>query len=77
MNKRTLSIILALAITAFFLIEVLSSPSGFNFLPYLIHESIKKGGEGEGTFIRIFDLCFSVLFFWIVYKIIYRILNRN
>ena len=79
MNKKVLSIILAVAVAVatFFLFEVLASSSGFNFLPYLIHESIWKGGKGEGDFIRIFDIAFSILLFWVTYKIVYRILKWN
>lgn len=73
MSKRILPLILALALVGVFLWMVLSSPSGFNFIPYLIHEHFSPGGEGEADFILVFDLFFGIVFFFILYKLFKRL----
>ena len=77
MNKKILAIILALIATGFFLFMVLNSSSGFNFIPYLIHEAISPGGAGETNFIIVFDILFAILIFWLLYKLFTRILTKN
>jgi hypothetical protein len=76
MQKRYISIGVALIITTIFLLLVLSSGgSAFNFFPYLIHESISKGGAGEAMFITIFDIVFGIIIFWIAYLVLNRFLK--
>lgn len=68
MFGKAISIGLALVVAVIFLLDVLSSGSHtFNLLPYLLHESISKGGAGEATFIRIFDILTGCLIFVIIY----------
>jgi len=74
MKIRTFPLGIALICSILFLILVLA-PGGctFNLLPYVIHESISKGGENESLFIKIFDTLFSIgiffISFWVLRKI--------
>jgi hypothetical protein len=77
MNKRTVSFILALFSSGLFLFTVLYSSSGFNFIPYMIHETVSPGGPGEAKFIIIFDVLFAIFLFWILYKLFVRVLLRK
>jgi len=77
MNKKILIIILALTASSLFLYMVLYSSSAFNFIPYLIHESLSPGGAGESNFIVVFDIAFSILLFWLLYKLFERLLIKS
>ncbi len=77
MNRKLLSLVFATAIAGLFLLLVLFSPSGFNYIPYLIYESIWRGGSGESTFIRIFDLLFAILLFWVSFRLFSWILKKD
>lgn len=77
MNKKMLAIILALIASGLFLFMVLYSSSAFNFIPYLIHEAISPGGAGESNFIIVFDVLFALLLFWLLYKLLIRLLTSN
>lgn len=77
MIKRLLPLLLSIITVMIFLLIVLSSSNGFNFIPYLIHESISPGGAGETKFIIGFDIVFSVLVFLVIYKIATRIFNSK
>ncbi len=68
MRKKTLPVIIASVITLVFYSLVLFGSSTFNILPYYIHESISPRGANETVFIRVFDILFGLLLFWIVYK---------
>jgi hypothetical protein len=70
MTKKVIPIGIALTISTIFLLLVLA-PGGcaFNMLPYLIHEKISKGGEGEGQFIKGFDWVVGIAIFFVAYKI--------
>lgn len=69
MNKKTLPLIIASSITLIFYLLALFGSSAFNILPYYIYESISPGGANETVFIRVFDILFGVLLFWLVYKL--------
>jgi len=72
-----MAIILSLLVSGLFLFNVLYSSSAFNYIPYLIHETISPGGKEESTFITIFNICFSILLFLIFYKIFSHILSKR
>ncbi|WEK34995.1 MAG: hypothetical protein P0Y53_21110 [Candidatus Pseudobacter hemicellulosilyticus] len=76
MNKL-LAVVLALLTAGLFLFMVLYSSSGFNFIPYLIHEAISPGGAGETTFIMVFDVLAAILLFWLLYKLFARLLIKR
>jgi hypothetical protein len=78
MTKKVIPIGVALIICAVFLLLVLS-PGGcaFNFLPYLIHEEMSKGGAGESQFIKGFDILIGAAIFLIVYKIAKIVLLKS
>jgi hypothetical protein len=70
--------LIALIVSAGFLYLALTPPSMFNFLPFAIHEAlflkVTEGGEvsssiEEGTFIKIFDIVFAGMLFWLIYKV--------
>jgi hypothetical protein len=78
MSKRTKSLLFAfIATVLFLLLTVFSSSSVFNLLPYMLHESFSPGGTGEANFIIGFDITFSILLFFIVYKVAERMLGRK
>jgi hypothetical protein len=76
--KKVLPIGIALIICAVFLLLVIS-PGGcaFNFIPYLIHEGMSKGGAGESEFIKGFDIVVGVAISLIVYKIVKMMLVKG
>ena len=74
MGKRSIASIVALIITAIFLLFALKH-SVFNMLPYLIHEYIWKGGSGESIFVRVFDIVWASVLFMIIYKFMNRLLK--
>ena len=65
--RNTISLLLALLITTAFLWAVLTPPSIFNILPFAIHEAFDPGGSSESTFINVFNICFAIVLFAIVY----------
>jgi hypothetical protein len=71
--KKALPLMLALIITAGFFLIAFSTSSGFNFIPYLIHESISPGGANETTFIIVFDIVIGLLLFFLAYKIFTKV----
>lgn len=75
MNKKILAILLAVAVVGLYLYMVLYTSSGFNFIPYLIHEAISPGGAGETNFIIVFDVLFAIFLFWLAYKLFNRVLK--
>jgi hypothetical protein len=77
MNKKILAIVLAVAVVGLYLFMVLYTSSGFNFIPYLIHEAISPGGAGETNFIIVFDVLFAILLFWLAYKLFDRLLKEK
>ncbi len=77
MNKKILVIVLAIAVVGLYLFMVLYTSSGLNFIPYLIHEAISPGGAGETNFIIVFDVLFSILLFWLAYKLFDRVLKEK
>jgi|688.fasta_scaffold06779_9 uncharacterized BrkB/YihY/UPF0761 family membrane protein len=77
MNKKILAIVLAVAVVGLYLFMVLYTSSGFNFIPYLIHEAISPGGAGETNFIIVFDVLFAILLFWLAYKLFDRVLKEK
>jgi len=77
MNKKILAIVLAVAVVGLYLFMVLYTSSGFNFIPYLIHEAISPGGAGETNFIIVFYVLFAILLFWLAYKLFDRVLKEK
>lgn len=78
MSKRTKSLAFACIVTVLFLLlTVFSSSSAFNLFPYLLYEKFSPGGAGETNFIIGFDIAFSILLFYVVYKIANRVLVSN
>ena len=78
MKKKVIPIAIAGVITIVFLLLVLSSKgSAFNIIPYLIHQSISKDGGGESAFIKIFDVLFGGFIFWIIYRLMSRIIGNR
>lgn len=75
MNKKLISLILALLISAVFYWYIIEPNNGFNLIVYSIHESISPGGRGESTFIRSFDVLLSFAVFLIFYKLLRVILK--
>lgn len=75
MKKKRLAIILAIVVAGLFLFMVLYSSSAFNYIPYLLHETISPGGAGEANFIIVFDILFALLLFWLAYKLFMRVLK--
>ena len=65
--RNIISLLLALLITIGFLWAVFTPPSIFNILPFEIHEAFDPGGSSESTFIKVFDICFAIVLFVIVY----------
>lgn len=52
-----------------FLYSVLSSPSVFNVMPYLLNESIEVPGS-ENNFVLIFGIVFSMVVFMTSYYLV-------
>lgn len=78
MSTKAKSLLLAFIVSTFFLLlTVFSSSSAFNFLPYLIHQSFSPGGEGESEFIKVFDIVFAIVLFFISYKISKRLFGKR
>ena len=78
MSKRTKSLVYAFIVTIqFLLLTVFSSSNVFNLLPYMLHESFYPGGAGETNFIIGFDIAFSILLFYIVYKVSSKVFARK
>lgn len=77
MNIKILAVIFALLVSGLFLFIVLYSSSGFNFIPYLIHEAISSGSEGEREFIIVFDMFFALLLFFFLYNLFVRLLRKS
>jgi hypothetical protein len=78
MSKRTKSFLFAFIVTMLFLLlTAFSSSSVFNLLPYMLHESFSSGGAGETNFIVGFDIVFSLLLFYIVYRATKCVLSRK
>ncbi len=77
MNKRFIVIGIALLISVLFLFYVIKPNNGFNLIFYSIHELISPGGKGEFAFIRTCDILFSILIFFLSYKLIKIFFNRN
>ena len=78
MSKRTKSLVFAFIVTVLFLLlTVFSSSSAFNLLPYMLYETFYPGGAGETNFIIGFDIAFSILLFYIVYKVSSKVLARK
>jgi uncharacterized membrane-anchored protein len=78
MKRKAVSLGIAGVITIIFLLLVLFSKGcAFNIIPYLIHDSISKDGGGEATFIRAFDVLFGGLIFWIIYRLICRLIKNE
>jgi hypothetical protein len=77
MRINVIPIAVALGVTVVFLIKALG-PGGhtYNLLPYMIHESFNKGGEGETTFIQIFDAITGIFIFFLVYWVMTLILKK-
>ncbi len=71
-RRNIIVLILSIIIAVGFLWAVLTPPSIFNFLPYAIHESMKTNAISENNFIRVFDICSSMVVFVLSY-----ILSRN
>jgi len=73
MNKKRRSVnsnfIIAGLITLIF-ISLIFYSGEINAIPYSIYEKIRPDGAGETFFIIVFDILGSLLFFWIVYKIL-------
>ena len=78
MRKKVVSIVVASVVTILFLLDVFSSGSHvFNLIPYLIHESLSRGGGGENTFVTVFDLISAVLLFFIVRWVMQQLMNNK
>jgi ABC-type spermidine/putrescine transport system permease subunit II len=78
MNNGTKSLMLAFVVSMLFLLlTVFSSSSTFNLLPYMLYESFSPGGADETSFIIGFDIAFSILVFYIAYKVANRVLARK
>lgn len=77
MNKKVISILIAILVAGAFLVLTLNSSSAFNFLPYLIHGAISSNGTGETEFIVIFDIVVAFLLFWAVYMISIRTIKKR
>jgi len=76
MKNTNVSISIALAAMAIFLLTVLSpSGCGFNFLPYAIHMSISNGSN-DALFIRAFDILFGCVIFIAIYWLLTRLSRR-
>jgi hypothetical protein len=78
MKRKIICVGIAALITITFLFLVLfSGGSAFNFIPYFIHESISKGGEGESLFIKVFDVLSGGLIFLGTYKLLNRLMGNK
>lgn len=67
-NKKNIAaVIVALVTSLAFLLAVLSPPSVFNLLPAELHESMESPVVSENSFVRIFDVCSSVVLMIIAY----------
>ena len=78
MSKRTKSLVFAsIATILFLLLTVFSSSSVFNLLPYMLHESFYPGGAGETKINIGFDIAFSIMLFYIVYKVSSKVFARK
>lgn len=79
--RKLIAALLAFLFAGLFLNKVLTPPSSFNFIPYLIHEAMSSGGEGESRFIVVFDVIFSIglffLFYWLFKTLLRNIINRK
>ncbi len=74
MNKpaQYKALIVALLLSASFLIYVLAVPNMFNMLPFAIYESINPNGVSEQTFIVLFDVVAAALLLLPIYKLLYN-----
>ena len=78
MSKLNKSFFIAsIATVLFLLMTVFSSSSAFNLLPYMLHEDFILTSISETNFIIGFDIIFSILLFFVVYKVSDRILARK
>ena len=69
-TKKIISISLAFISATVFLFVVLNpNGSGFNIIPYVLHEMISRGGAAEDGFVVFFDFLVSFLIYWLIYKI--------
>lgn len=57
------------------LIVVLFHPVIFNLIPYSIHQMLTPDGAGEWVFIVLFDLVAGVIFCYVLYKIVLKLLS--
>jgi hypothetical protein len=74
MKRKPIPLGLAAICSIIFLILVLAPGGcGFNLIPYEIHESISKGGQNESLFIKIFDILFSIVIFFIMVWVLNKI----
>lgn len=74
--RKVLPIILSILALLFTYRSVTNTDNAFNYIPFLIHESINPGGKSETIFIEIFDILFSILVGYFVYKV-FRILFKK
>ena len=58
------------AIFSFIVFVIIISPGIFNYIPFLIHEKYLKDQLKEHIFITIFYLCFFILLWIIIYKLL-------
>jgi len=68
-NSVNSNFIIAGLITAV-LISLIFYSGEINAIPYSIYEKIRPDGKGELAFIIVFDVLGSLVFFWIIYKIL-------
>lgn len=84
-RPRIVSIVIAMVCASAFL-HLILQPGIFNLIPYSIHNEFFSGydstGEStavieEGTFIKLFDVIISIIFFGVLYKFLFWLLAKS
>lgn len=75
MIRKQLPLVLSFILTTIFFLIAFDPESGFNFIPYFIHESVFPSGAGETKFIIGFDAVIGLLFFLAAHRIFTWILK--
>jgi hypothetical protein len=74
--RLIVGLIISFIVAGAFLINVLTPPTWFNFIPFGIHQSLAgRIPVSELVFIVIFDFAIAILLFVFVFKFIRILLN--
>jgi hypothetical protein len=54
-----------------------SNGCAFNIIPFMINGAVSKNGEGEGAFVKFFDLLSAAFIFWAIYRLTRRLIGKK